>query len=131
MSSIETTPKFAAITDIEKWEEQAKVAWIQCRRKGHNMLDHDVKVDEESNCYIVVERCSRCFTKRDEVVNRDTGAVLHSKYYNHPDGYLLPKGTGRMGADARGLIRVASLRNSHERKRDLTELTSSRSRKAR
>jgi hypothetical protein len=125
------TPKFAAIGDVEEYLSGAKVAWVQCRTKGHNMADHDVKLDEESNAYIVVLRCSRCYTKRDEVVNCDTGEVLNSSYHDHPEGYLLPKGTGRMGADARGLLRVARLRNALERKRDMTELAAKRTRKAR
>lgn len=130
MSTISIGPKVAARGDVEEWTDQAKVAWVKCRTKGHNMANHDVKFDEESNCFLVTYRCSSCYTKRDEVVNSTTGEVLSSKYYNHPDGYLLPKGTGRMDAEGRGLIRVTHLRNTMQRKRDVTELAAQRRRKA-
>lgn len=124
------TPQFAALGDVEEYLSTAKVAWLQCRSKGHNMLDHDVKLDEEANAFIVTLRCSRCYTKRDEVVNYETGELLSSKYHNHPDGYLLPKGTGRMDSQGRGLIRVARLRDTLHRRRDMTELAAKRTRKA-
>ena len=130
MSSSNTTTKFADLGDVEEWQSQAKVAWIRCRSKGHNMDDHDVKLDEKANAYIVILRCTRCYTERHEVVNCDTGEVLTSKYDKHPDGYLLPKGTGRIDAQGRGLIRIARLRDTLERKRDIVELTNKRARKA-
>lgn len=125
------TPPIASIGDVQEYLSTAKIAWIACRSKGHNMQDHDVKSDEENNVYLVTLRCSRCYTKRHEVVNMSTGEVLSSKYDNRPEGYLLPKGTGRMDAEARGLVRVARLHNTVERKRDLVEVTAKRSRKAR
>lgn len=130
MSSKQVTPHFADLGDVEQYVSEAKVAWLQCRSKGHNMADHDVKFVEEDNAYVVILRCSRCYTKRHETVNSETGEVLFSKYTDHPEGYLLPKGTGRMDAQGRGIIRVARLRNTLERKRDLTELAQQRRRKA-
>lgn len=124
------TPPTASIGDVQEYLSTAKVAWINCRSKGHNMLDHDVKSDEETNVYLVTLRCSRCYTKRHEVVNMTTGEVLSSKYDSWPEGYLLPKGTGRMDSEARGLVRVTRLHNTVERKRDVTELSSRRSRRA-
>lgn len=125
------TPQFAALGDVEEYIANAKVAWVQCRTKGHNMADHDVKEDDNDNVFVVVYRCTRCYTKRDEVVNSETGEVLSSKYYNHPEDYLLPKGTGRLDKNGRGLIRVAHLRNSMHRKRDRVELAAQRARKVR
>lgn len=129
MSSI-NTPQVAAIGDVEDYIANAKVAWIKCRTKGHNMDDHDVKEDTDNRVFIVVNRCTRCYTKRDEVVNMDTGEVLSSRYYNHPEDYLLPKGTGRLDKEGRGLIRATHLHNVAMRKRDVTELAAQRRRKA-
>jgi len=128
--SIHHAPPVASIGDVQDYLSTAKVAWIACRSKGHNMADHDVKTDYESNTYVVILKCSRCSTKRHEIVNMDTGEVLSSKYADHPEGYLLPKGTGRMDAQARGLVRATRLRNTAERKLDMTELAARRSKKA-
>lgn len=131
MATVRKQPnQIADLGDVEEYLSRAKVAWVQCRTKGHNMADHDVKFDEDDSVFIVVFKCSRCQTKRDETVNSETGEVLTSKYYNHPEDYLLPKGTGRLDRQGRGLIRVAHLRNTLHRKRDLTELASKRRRKA-
>lgn len=126
MSREQVTPRVADRGDVQEYLSGAKVAWVQCRTKGHNMADHDVKENMEDNAFVVIYRCTRCYTKRDEVVHSVTGEVLSSKYYNHPDGYLLPKGTGRLDAEGRGLIRVTHLRNTLTRKRDLTEIASRR-----
>lgn len=133
MTNNQVTQQTAALGDVEQYVGEAKVAWLQCRSKGHNMLDHDVKLDEVDGelVFIVILRCSRCYTKRHETVDNRTGEVLFSKYTDHPDGYLLPRGTGRLDKQGRGIIRVARLRNTLERKRDLTELATKRTRKSR
>lgn len=102
--------------DIEEYVSKASSSWLQCRTKGHNMLDHDVKLNE-SDDYLVTLRCSRCHTKRHEVVNSD-GLILSSFYDSHPEGYLLPKGSGRMDAEGRGIIRAARLQGFVTRKRE-------------
>jgi len=115
-------PQFADIGDIQEYISKAKVAWVQCRTKGHNMTDHDVKFNEEENEFKVILRCSRCYTKRSETVDATTGEVLSSKYHDHPEDYLLPRGTGRLGKDGRGLLRVTHFQNRVQGKRDMTEL---------
>lgn len=122
-------PQIADLGDVEEYVANAKGAWLQCRSKNHNMLDHDVALGENGT-FIVTLRCSRCHTKRDEVIDSQ-GIILSARYHDHPEGYLLPRGTGRLNSEARGMIRVARLNNALAHKRDLQERAAARAKKAR
>lgn len=106
----------AELGDVQEYVANANPAWLQCRTKGHNMLDHDVKLNENDD-FLVILRCSRCHTKRHEVVNQQ-GLVLSAFYDNRPEGYLLPRGSGRMDTEGRGLVRAARLNGFLARKRE-------------
>jgi hypothetical protein len=111
------SPRFIELGDVEEYVGTHKSAWIQCRSSKHNMLDYDARMGQ-GDTYVVIQRCSRCYTKRHEVLD-DQGIIL-SAHYEYPEGYLFPKGSGRMSTEANGVFRLARVNNFLARKRERT-----------
>lgn len=102
--------KHAAPEDIEEWVYKNKADYVECRVKGHNMGYPNSTENDNGTCS-TTEKCRRCHTKRVELTDAE-GYVLHVKYEGHPDGYLLPKGTGRVSRDGMAILRKARVLNN-------------------
>lgn len=105
------TIHFADINVVEEFAAGLSPDVIKCRSRGHDMDDHDVTVDESGN-YLVIEKCRRrnCETERHSVVDSE-GIILSSRTV-YKEGYLMPKGTGRLNKEAKGVFRAFRLERS-------------------
>lgn len=61
----------------------------ECRHLGHAWEQIPVTRRPPFGIYIWL-RCTRCYTKREDIINRFTGD-LESRRYEHPEGYSLKK----------------------------------------
>ncbi len=99
-----------------------KAAWGECRENRHAFPDRArislVDPDDDS----VVERtkkCRRCNVKRIETLHVNntarTARQVAVRYEDHPEGYLLEPGHGRLDGDGRDIIRYENLYNEMQR----------------
>jgi hypothetical protein len=102
--------KHAATEDVEEWVFQNKAVHVDCRVKGHNW-SYPHAVENEDGTFSQTEKCRRCQTKRTELVDAD-GYTLNVKCTDYPEGYLLPRGTGRMDRDGRAILRKHRIQNN-------------------
>lgn len=94
-------------------------AWALCRELGHSMSRIRAGLSEAKGAYESTLRCSRCKTKKHQVID-SVGVVIASEY-EYPDGYLLPEGTGRIDSAARGAIRTDAIVAQIQHQNDLEE----------
>jgi hypothetical protein len=106
-------PAIADPADVEEFATTIKMAWVECRSDGHSMIPHDVTMNEQGS-YVRTRRCRRCGYKRHYVI--DQGGFLVSTSSEYPDGYLMPKGTGRLDSEGRAIFRQATVQHEYERK---------------
>jgi hypothetical protein len=103
----------ADIGDVQEFAATVKKqAFIECRGDGHNMGPHNVTMDENGT-FLRTRRCRKCGYLRHYVVSG--GHILNAKS-EYPDGYLLPRGTGRLDADGRAVFREAAIEAEYRRK---------------
>jgi hypothetical protein len=79
---------------------------IHCRDYGHSWRPFTASYDARERCYVQQLRCTRCRTLRQRLLDTH-GQVIKSAYV-YADNYLV-KGIGRLGAEARGEVRLASV----------------------
>jgi hypothetical protein len=119
MSSINDKPQGVDLEYVRNYLAGLKrPAWAQCREGHHSYPDKSrvslVEPDDDS----VVERtkkCRRCGVLRIETLHVDnasrTARRVNVRYENHPDGYLMEPGHGRLDSDGRNIIRYENLYN--------------------
>lgn len=110
-------PLFADEDTVEQYLEGVeKAAWLQCREVGHDFryyrAEESDKGTQTRQVIIRIRKCRRCTTKRfDTIVIQNRRAHVERTKYEHPEGYLLAKGNGRIGTDGRDMIRHQNLLN--------------------
>lgn len=103
----------ADVGDVQEFASTIKSAWVECRSDGHNMGKHNVTMDENGT-FIRTRRCRRCGYKRHYVID-PSGHILDAKP-EYPDGYLMPRGTGRLDTEGRAVFRQATLEAEYRSK---------------
>lgn len=99
-----------------------KAAWAECRENRHSFPDRSrislIDPDDDS----VVERmkrCRRCGVKRIETLHINnvtrTAHRVDVRYEDHPEGYLLEPGHGRLDSEGLEIIRYENLYNEMQR----------------
>lgn len=111
--SITHKPQFAEVGDVQEFATTIKSAWVDCRSDGHDMRPFAVELTEAGN-FLRTRKCRRCNTKRHQVIDR-SGLILHTTV-EYAEGYLMPKGTGRLDSEGRGVFRLAALEAEYDRK---------------
>lgn len=106
-----TGNRIAELGDVEEFATTIKPTWVECRSDGHDMRKFDVQLTEH-NTYIRTRKCRRCTYKRHQVVDRE-GRILNTTP-EYPDGYLMPKGTGRLDSEGRAVFRAAVIEAEYE-----------------
>lgn len=96
----------AGADDVAKWSADLPASFLLCRDIGHRWRPQRAKITGE-HTYLQGLVCSRCRTERTRELSM-SGHVLSSSY-THPDGYLAPKGTGRIDTDGRDALRLESV----------------------
>jgi len=85
---------------------------IQCRDYGHSWRPHWAEALPRKQGWLQELRCERCGTTRKRILDK-YGDVITSSY-RYTDGYLFP-GLGRLTAEDRGQLRIASIMDTLER----------------
>lgn len=84
------------------WNDQ----YIECRMDRHDLKPLSVKHDRENH---VVERsrlCTRCGTEVNTWIAVNTGEIVKRwNDYSRAEGYLRPKGSGRMSVEGNNVVR--------------------------
>lgn len=111
--SIAHKSQFADVGDVQEFATTIKSGWVECRSSGHDMRAFKVELTEEGN-WLRTRKCRNCTAKRHQVI--DSYGLILDTTMEYPEGYLLPKGTGRLDSEGRGVFRLASIRAEYERK---------------
>jgi hypothetical protein len=90
---------------VERASRDWTLGQITCRTYGHNW--HPLTVTHRPGLYTVRQRCGRCRTERRQEVN-EQGYPMTGWNMVYGEGYLLHK-VGRVGADGRAVLRLATL----------------------
>jgi hypothetical protein len=95
--------KYASRAEVEAAVEEMPDEYLECRKR-HAWAPYSAHI--EPDAYEETERCLNCGVKREQITSRRNGALLSTKYYDRPDGYLF-KGIGRISGGARDEVRRA------------------------
>lgn len=79
---------------------------IECRLDRHTWTRLNAGFDHKEGTWFRVRRCPRCHTDEHVLRSLRTGEKLRKwlDYSNTKEGYLLPKGTGRMTSSATNTV---------------------------
>jgi hypothetical protein len=84
-------------------------SYLLCRDQQHRWNDLDVKEEGRSKVLRVIQKCEICTAERTQLLSMRTssyGEILKSWISHYPDGYLMPRGFGRLDRRDRGEIRM-------------------------
>lgn len=127
MSTTQTRRRRTRYAALELVEEAAK-GWspqqIDCRSlTGHAWRSHTAvrwKGRTGPERITVTQKCLDCANKRSRVMDGRTGRWIDDKWGTaYVDGYLMPKGSGRVSEDGKALLRMMAV--SHLAIRDAAE----------
>lgn len=95
--------------EVRDWAENLPGKFLICRDLNHDWSGYRAWATGRgrSLLYTRVLKCKKCTTEREDTLTSQ-GFKVGTKY-NYPDGYLTPKGTGRLGSDARAALRLVSV----------------------
>jgi endo-1,4-beta-D-glucanase Y len=83
--------------------------YLLCRDQQHRWNDLDVQ--QEGRAVLrIIQKCEVCTGERTQLLSMRTnsyGEIIKSWISHYPDGYLMPKGFGRLDRRDRGEIRMA------------------------
>lgn len=96
----------AVLAQIEVWTAPV----VQCRSWRH-AWEHYTSI-QSPKIAVEVHACSRCGGFRHREIDPKTGAA-DSWLPDYPDGYLMPKGSGRVAGAALNPIRLAALKSTN------------------
>jgi hypothetical protein len=92
--------------DLDEWAHGLNASQLTCRDYGHAWRPLTARRADEGT-FIRAQRCTRCRTEREQTLSFG-GLILGGKY-EYPDGYLAPRGMGRLTSVDRGVLRVVSI----------------------
>lgn len=99
---------FAEVDAVREYASTLSQQQLQCRDFGHNWRPHTAERRADGG-YDRSLIC-RCRTRRVQVLDQ-WGRVVSSQYA-YPDGYEMPRGIGRISADDKGVLRLASIEHT-------------------
>lgn len=83
--------------------------FAECRDLGHAWKPLDAK--RYLGLFVETLRCTRCEARKDRAFSPKTGELKQvNEHRVYPEGYLKPKGSGRLTAAERAKIRLERLR---------------------
>lgn len=84
------------------------VQFAECRDLRHAWKPVDAW--REGKVFVETLRCIRCNTRKDRAFSATTGDLVHVKSnLRYPEGYLRPKGSGRMTQKEMSAARLSRL----------------------
>lgn len=85
------------------------MSYADCRDLGHAWKPLDAK--KYRGLFVETLRCTRCDARKDRAFSPKTGELKQvNAHRSYPDGYLRPRGSGRITADERARVRLERLR---------------------
>ena len=92
--------------------ESAATSWsadqIECRTYAHRWMGRTVR--HRPGQYEVEQICDRCLNVRRQNID-ERGYPLGPWNMNYRQGYLMEQGTGRVGADGKAALRLATFQH--------------------
>jgi hypothetical protein len=98
------TVKYATAPKVRAAVKDMPDGHVHCRTLGHVWAHRTV--DRHQKGFIQILGCKSCDTIKEQIISRQ-GEIL-SSHTTYAPGYLL-KGLGRLRADTKAIVRVASL----------------------
>jgi hypothetical protein len=94
-------------SDVARWANSLPEEFLLCRDLGHTWRPASARWAPDLNAYERTMRCGRCRAERSQVLS--AGGLILSGHYHYENGYTAPSGTGSLGSDGRGTLRLASI----------------------
>jgi hypothetical protein len=113
MAGRDAGPTYADPADVASWAGGLSESFLMCREIGHSWRPFSAHWIAEDDCFDRTLRCTRCKTKRVQMLSAH-GAIVSSQYI-YPDGYQ-SNGMGRIVGDGRDALRLESLQRLVEKK---------------
>lgn len=92
---------------VARWSHDLSDEFLLCRDIGHQWRPFTARFVPALNAYQRTLRCGRCTTERRQTVSL-TGEIS-SGGYAYAEGYVAPRGQGRLTGRARGALRLESI----------------------
>lgn len=105
---------------MEKWVAELPEKYVVCRDTGlrHKWEPWTATFDKFTHQYTRSIHCETCGTVKEQVVDAE-GYIVKTKTPRYPEGYLRPKGSGRMTKDDAAIVRVESMLRFMDRTKGL------------
>ena len=104
--STDTNP-LADPRTVAKWSHDLPDEFLLCRDIGHQWRPYTARYVPADNAYERTIRCGRCTTERHQSISLQ--GEITSGGYHYADGYVAPRGQGRLTGRARGALRLESV----------------------
>lgn len=123
--TIHEAPSLGLVTadpgEVKDWAEALPEKFLICRDINHRWSGYRAYREGKGRNagFTRVLRCTACRTEREDTLD-SRGYKVGTKYH-YPDGYLTPKGTGRMGSDSRAALRLVSVLHAVDKTPDRPE----------
>lgn len=102
--------KYADPSAVQAAAQEWSDAIVHCRIWGHNHRPYTATW-RGKYAIDITQRCIRCRSRRRQTMDSRTGKATPWAPAGYAEGYLLPKGTGRVSGDGRNVLRLAAIRN--------------------
>jgi hypothetical protein len=93
--------------DVARWSASLPEEFLLCRDLGHTWRPASARWVPDLNAYERSMRCGRCRAERTQTLS--PGGLILSGSYHYETGYTAPAGTGALGQDGRGALRLESI----------------------
>jgi len=103
--------KFADVETVRDYAAGLSFQQLQCRDFGHNWRPHTAERRADGGFDRIL--VCRCHARRHQVL--DSYGRIVSSHYEYPEGYQLPRGSGRISSDDKGILRIASIEENSRR----------------
>lgn len=104
------SPKIATVNQVEEFASGLSDNFLECRDGGHKYKYTDYKPVGRSGAFSRRKFCPNC--KFDIDQDFDRNGMLVSQKPRYPEGYLAPKGSGRVDRYGKGRMRVESFQRA-------------------
>jgi hypothetical protein len=95
--------------ELTTWVEGLPQQFVACRDMGHAWRPFTAAWDGAARVFRRELRCTRCKTSRVQTLN--ARGHIESSWYEYPDDYLRPPGSGAYDQSARDLMHLVSVQH--------------------
>jgi hypothetical protein len=94
-------------SDVARWSAALPEDFLLCRDLGHTWRPASARWVPEVSAYERTMRCGRCRAEREQTLS--AGGLILSGHYRYESGYTTPPGSGMLGSEGRGALRLESI----------------------